>query len=266
MDDFRRRYDVPRRDFGLPADQPAPQTQPEPPVQPEPTPPEQPHQPHHRVVQHPHQSAHHPRPAHHQTYQPEPQPALIDDLRPTTQHHKPQPIHHQPPVKKHRGRSQFTNPKAIKVIAGVIVLLLVIFAVSSLKPSKTRSVLPADLAKKATFSIYYPSSLPPGFSYDKTISTFQGGQAYYLLNKGTEHVVVREQAWSSNKLDTSSLTNPEDLPTGLGKAAIGTNTGQTAATVLAGTTLINITSNGSVSKDEMMIIINNLKNISPNHG
>jgi len=130
------------------------------------------------------------------------------------------------------------------------------------KPAKTPAVLPADLAKQASFSVYYPASLPDGFSYDKSISTFANNQAYYLLNKGTEHIVVREQAWSSDKLDTSSITSPVDLQTPIGKAAIGTNTGQTAAVVLAKTTLINLTSNGSVSTDEMTTLINGLKDIS----
>jgi hypothetical protein len=255
MDDFRRRYDVPRRDYGMPAAAPT-----QPPQHPTPARPTAPPQ---------HQPAHHPthqsQPSHHQAHPAAP-PARIDDFQATApQHHPHQAVHHQPLPAKDSVFTRLAESKTAKIVGVAIILLVAGFIILSSRPAKPKSVLPADLAKKASFSVFYPSSLPAGFSYDPTISTFANGQAYYLLNKGTEHIVVREQAWSSSTLDTSSLTNPVDLPISSGKAAIGTNTGQTAAVVLTGSTLINITSNGSVAKDEMTAVINSLKNISLSH-
>ena len=255
MDDFRRRYDEPaRRDYGMPAQRPV---QPEPPAH-VPAPPHH-HQPeHHPQPEHPEHHAQHP--PHHPVHQPA--TARIDDFQSEPiQHHRPV-AHHQPQPTEPSLVSRLATSRNLKIAAGVAVLLVAVFVFISHKPAKTAAVLPADLAKQASFSVYYPATLPAGFSYDKSISTFANNQAYYLLNKGTEHIVVREQAWSSAKLDTSSITSPVDLQIPIGKAAIGTNTGQTAAVVLAKTTLINMTSNGSVSVDEMTALINGLKDIS----
>jgi hypothetical protein len=251
MDDFRRRYDVPRRDYGMPAGPKSSE------ASPAPAPPA--HQP-----QHPQHHTQHPpqAPAH----QPHHQPATIEDLRPPTQRYTPPPAHHQPAATPRVSPlRQLTGQKAFKLATGVIILLVAgLLAFIFLKPAKKVVVLPADLAKQASFSFYYPSSDTSGFNYDQTKSTVSNGQAYFLLNKGTEHIVVREQNWSSSILDSSAITNPAKVQTLIGQAAIGTNSGQTAAAVLAGHTLINITSNGSVPQPELIAIINSLKNISPN--
>ena len=247
MDDFRRRYDVPRRDYGMPPSRPS-----------QPTPENQPLNP-----QQPASQPSHHIPTHQPGHQP---PTRIDDLRPPTQRYTPPPTHHQPtPVAQASRARQLIGQKSFKIASGVIFLIIAaLVAYISLKPAKTTVVLPSDLAKKSSFNFYYPSSETSGFNYDQTKSTVTNGQAYFLLNKGTEHIVVREQNWSSSILDSSAITNPAKVQTLIGQAAIGTNSNQTAAAVLANHTLINITSNGSVPQSEIVAIINSLKNISSN--
>jgi homoaconitase/3-isopropylmalate dehydratase large subunit len=140
--------------------------------------------------------------------------------------------------------------------------VVVVAAFYLLKPSKSKAVLPADLAKQASFRLYYPSPLPPGYTYNQTIATFVNGQAYYEISQGAKHIIVREQSTSASSLDLSSLSSPSDVKTALGKAAVGINTGQTAALVLAGSTLITVNSNGHVPQADMTTFINNLQNLS----
>lgn len=252
MDDFRRRYDAPRRDYGLPARPPAPAQ----PVNPSNPPVPQPH----------HQTPHRQQPAHHPEHTSRPQ-ASTDSFsspdfleQPIPRHTPaPQPAHHPAPAKP---RAKL-NSKPLKLVAAALVLIIAPLAVYHLSSApKIKTVLPADLAKQANFSLYYPSPLPAGYVYEKTLGTYKNGQAYYMFSKGSRHIIVREQPVGSKPTDLSLLGGISRFSSPIGKAAIGTDTGQTAAIVATDTTLITINSNGYVPKDDITSAINNMEIIN----
>jgi hypothetical protein len=128
-----------------------------------------------------------------------------------------------------------------------------------LKPDKQKVFTPASLAKQASFSFYYPSPLPLGYTYVNNINAFQDGQAYYMLGSGSKHIIVHEQAAGGRKLDTKSLTNPVTFSAAGGQAALGNVAGQPAGLVLTGPTLVTINSTGDVTPADVAALINNLR-------
>lgn len=235
MDDFRRRYDVPRRDYGLPPEQAGVPSRPQPSQPP---------------------SSPYPQPA-------APPPRSTESIYapPPAEHQAPYQADHHRPVPHPKSERRFGSKK-LWIIIGLALVVVVVLAVFLSRPAKPKVILPADLAKQASFSLYYPSPLPAGYVYDGNVSTFLNGQAYYEISKGTKHIVVREQASSAKSLDLSSLSKPVQVKTALGQAAVGVNTGETAALVLAGATLITINSSGQISQADVASFINNLQNLN----
>jgi hypothetical protein len=261
MDDLRKRYDVPRRDYGAPSQT----AQPPAPVQQIPisggNPPD---------VRLPLAESAYPAQSQPQSYP----PMQTDQSQylPPSPEQQPQDYaqtYHRPAIQT-TDESQIQAPTKRKIglkTAGIgvtVAVLLVVGAVFILKPKKTAAVMPSDLAKKATFDVYYPSSLPTGYTYRQDLATYENGGAYYTFVKGPKHIIIRENVTSTGKLDTNEVTDPKPLETAAGKAVIGTNTGQTAAAVLAGKTYVFIYSNNSVPEEEITAIVQNLANISQN--
>jgi hypothetical protein len=243
MDEIRRPYRGERRNYALPQDRPA-----EPNLTDLRTAPPQPV----------HQAPAHHQPAQAGTYAPTPvnQPA----------YHHPQP-HHQPAAAAHPAPHPAHHRKKTRrislslpiITAAVLAIVAVAGGFYLLKPKAKPTVTPTQLASKSSFSFYYPSPLPGGYSYNQEISTFQGGQAYYMLANSKKHMIIHEQAAKSNSLDLTSITNPKTLDSSAGRAAIGTTAGQASAVVLANSTLITIDSTGSVPQADIVAVINNLR-------
>lgn len=270
MDDFRKRYDMPRANYGAPA-----QNQPG-----------QPQAPARQIQINSEPSQPSSIPASSAGYQP-PAPAqpAAPQAAAQTQFEQPQtPLQYQSPVQTQPYEPAYHRPAAptpqeIKAntkakksifdykkpaIAAAAAVLLIGVGFLLFKPHKTAAVKPSDLAKKADFSVYYPSALPNGYTYNQQLATYDNGGAYYTFAKGYKHIIVREVVSSSDKLDTNEVTNPVPLETPVGKAVIGTNTGQTAAAVLAGKTYVFIYTNGSVPQDEVEAVVNKLAPLNKN--
>jgi hypothetical protein len=240
MDDIRRPYRGERRDYAIPSPRPAPR----------PTPAPQP--PHHQV--HHRQALHSPaQPAPTPTYQSIPQPQPV-------QHHP----HHQAPRQVHHAQSKPTRRlPAIRlnkqiILATVLAGAAIFGGYLLLKPEKQKVFTPASLAKQASFSFYYPSPLPSGYSYVNNINAFEGGQAYYMIGNGNKHIIVHEQPASGDKLNTKSLSNPVAYTAAGGQAALGNVAGQPAGLVLSGSTLVTINTTGDVPPADLATTINNL--------
>jgi len=237
MDDIRRPYRGQRGDYALPAQRP-----------------HQPAPPAHQLR--PHVTDLRPAPA----VQAAPQPAVTHHIHQAPHHshaqtHQP---HHHPAVPHPRKKA---HRPALLPVAGVI-LLAIAAAIGGyllLKPHKAATFTPASLAKQASFTFYYPQPLPAGYSYVNAINTFTEGQAYYMLARGSRHIIIKEQAANSQTLDLSSLSQPSTLTTSAGKAATGTNSGQPAGLLLTSTTLVTLNSTGQVTPADISAVINSLK-------
>lgn len=148
----------------------------------------------------------------------------------------------------------------LKYAAGAALVVILIAAGAYLlsRPAQKSGFSVAQLSKKSTFGFYYPQPLPNGYSYETKINAFQNGQAYFMLANGSKHIVFREQA-ATGGLNTSGLAGTQSVQSSVGKAAIGTQAGQPAAKVLAGSTLISINTTGSVPASDVSKTIGYLK-------
>jgi len=142
--------------------------------------------------------------------------------------------------------------------AGIATILLIaagIYMVS--RPAQKSGFSVAQLSKKSAFGFYYPQPLPGGYVYETKINAFQDGQAYFMLAKGSKHIIFHEQAASGQ--NTGGLTAAKAAASPAGKALIGTLAGQPAAKVLAGSTFISINTTGAVPAADLSQAVSSLR-------
>lgn len=161
----------------------------------------------------------------------------------------PQPVAKKRLLPKIRPRYAATGLAAVLLIAAGAYLLT--------RPAQKSGFSVAQLSEKSSFGFYYPQPLPSGYAYVTKINAFQGGQAYFMLANGSKHIFFREQAAGSQT--TAGLSNSHNIRSAAGTAAIGTQAGQPAAKVLAGSTLISINTTGSVPSADLTRVIDSLK-------
>jgi hypothetical protein len=140
-------------------------------------------------------------------------------------------------------------------IAGILLLGSGIYLIS--RPAQKSGFSVAQLSKKSTFGFYYPQPLPVGYAYQTKINAFQDGQAYFMLAKGSKHIIFHEQAASGQS--TGGLTAAKAAVSPAGKALIGTLAGQPAAKVLAGSTFISINTTGAVPAADLSQAVRSLR-------
>jgi len=245
MEDIRRPYRGQRRDYALPANR-------QPNINSTDLRPPTPAQPAHQPQHHSHPAAHHAATTAQPAYHP---PAY----HPQPHHHQPQP-HAQYPVPHHTRQRRLSLSLSWPVIAAIILALIALVGgFMLLKPKTKPTVTPTQLAAQASFSFYYPAPPPTGYVYDKQISTFENGQAYYLLANGKKHIIVHEQAANTNQLDLSILATPKTFTTSSGQAAVGVTAGEASGILLTSSTLVDLNSTGSVPQSDIEAVINNLR-------
>lgn len=233
----------------------------------------------------PHRPAPRPRPANF-TVQPQPLPA---------QRHQPVPLHHPAPATHipvgghshlrpapHTHRSTYHRPpveqpapalgprpkvrhklgsKLFAVGACIGVAGLMFGAGYSLKSSSDSKSLPAKVTQQADYTVYFPSPMPPSYSYMKDTATFQIGQVFYKFSNGSKRVTVKEEPLPKPAPDLSLLAGYRQFTAPVGKAALGSSFGQPTAVVVTRSTVITLNGTGGVTADELKTAINNLKNI-----
>lgn len=246
MDDIRRPQHLKRRDYAIPAGRP-PQ-----PARPHPHPPN--HQTHHHnlasqsVV--PGIPVHPPRPA------PTVHTAPAESLHSQTQPHYPVPS-----VKSHPRKIKFTGKIITVAIGGLIAAAAIFGAGYLLKGSNDSKGIPVSITRQVNYDLYFPSPMPPGYTYMKDTATFQIGQVFYKFSNGRKRVTVNEQPMPDPKPDLRRLPGYTQITSPVGKAVIGTDVGQPTAVILTPTTQITMHGVGGVTKDDLKVAVSNLKNI-----
>lgn len=207
----------------------------------------------HVPVHHPAASAHVPVGVH-----PRPRPAS----------HTQQSIYHRPPIEQPTPAPQ-RRPKANRKLGGRLLAAgaclgvagLLFGAGYSLKSSDSSKSLPAAVTAQADYTVYFPSPMPPGYSYMKDTATFQIGQVFYKFNNGSKRVTVKEEPLPNPAPDLSLLAGYRRFTASVGKAALGATFGQPTAVVVTPSTVITLNGTGGVTDDDLIAAINNLKNI-----
>jgi hypothetical protein len=237
MDDIRRPQQPTRRDYALPGHLPPPQQQPHPQSM------------HHSAGQH----LAHPQPL---PVHPQPEPPAPAEYQRT------QPL---PPIHQEKPRTR-NNHKLFTIGAGALLAAAAIFGAGWMLKgnSSDPNTIPASVVRRVNYSLYFPSPMPPGYSYMKDTATFQIGQIYFKFAAGSKRVTVMEQPMPGKKPDLSLMSGFSQFNSSIGKAAVGDNLGQATAVVLTPTTVITLHTVGGVGQDELKTAINNMKNIGQN--
>lgn len=167
---------------------------------------------------------------------------------------------------KKRGLFGFLHrtKKTAGIVAGLAIAGGLIAGGYSLKSSGSANTLPASVTQQAKFDVFFPSPMPPGYTYMKDTATFQIGQVFYKFSSGRKRVTVREEPLNGNKPNLDLLSGYTRLSSPIGQAAIGTSVGQPTAVVVTNTTVITMNSIGGVTQDDLKAAINNFKNIGQN--
>jgi hypothetical protein len=145
---------------------------------------------------------------------------------------------------------------AVLIIGGIS---SAIFLISS-RPAPAPQLV--SLADNISFPVYYPSTLPHGYSYIDNSAKIQSGLIYYKLHNGTKVISVTQQPISSpSSVNLQKLPRYSSLNVPAGPAAIGVSIGNPAVVILTGSTLVNINSSKGVSKDSVIAVARNMKAI-----
>ena len=288
-DDLRDRFRSDRRDFSQPAPRPHHQSMPAQPGpdHPEPkphntshTPPPRPQNEHHSMPQNPFMTPSQPRPTnmHPRAY---PQPAHRAQPKPS---HRPSTHHaeqtdqkptaqYQPryekPAKKTSRRKKWFIATSILLIVGTLAAGGVLWAYPKYNnqkaESQTKGPFSSDVQNSATFKLFYPGTLPPGYKVDESSIKFANNVLTYAASnsKGQRLVFTMQQIapqFNFNQFYKEQLKESEEITTPYGKAVIGKNSNRNLGSMAVDNTWLLLSTNSTeVTADEMALVLQNLK-------
>jgi hypothetical protein len=111
--------------------------------------------------------------------------------------------------------------------------------------------IPKNIQKSVSFSLYYPSSLPKGYTHKTNSSRQETGIVFYNFVNDKRTISVSQQALSSNPPSLEALAGFTKLEVPAGKAAVGANSGSPTVIILTNTSIITI--NGSVGTPQDVV-------------
>ena len=142
------------------------------------------------------------------------------------------------------------------LVLGIVIIVagIVIF-------SHDRGPIPPQIRSRANYTLYFPTSLPPSYKYDKKFTRQESNIIFYTFLNDKHRVSVSQQPLTSNppKLDTLSGFNKLEVTAG--KAAVGVNGSSPTAIILTNTTIITINGNQGTPQDVVATIAKNMASL-----
>ncbi|MDL2342455.1 MAG: hypothetical protein QFB87_05260 [Patescibacteria group bacterium] len=135
------------------------------------------------------------------------------------------------------------------LVAGGIVVVLGSAGGGLYLHAKASGALPKAVTKQVSFTLYYPTQLPRGYTLNKTTARVENDILFYSLKSGSKEVRVSEQAAPTRPPDLNSIPGFKKLESIAGNAAIGKNAGAPTALLITNTTLITISGTATVPQD-----------------
>jgi hypothetical protein len=138
-----------------------------------------------------------------------------------------------------------------------VAMLLVAIAVGLvLFLQKSDSPVPKNIQKSVNFALYYPSTLPSGYTLDKGSVKSENQIVFYSLDNDGKKISISEQAAPANPPDFENIqkgnTSFKILNAAGGRAIYGVSQNLPAAIFLTNTTLINISGDKNVPLDTIV--------------
>lgn len=121
--------------------------------------------------------------------------------------------------------------------------------------------IPNNVRQSVSFPLYYPSSLPDGYSLDKGSIKVEGQIIFYLIASGSKKISISEQVVPNPAPDIKNVqgnSSIKKIDTSFGKAILGLYRGAPVAIMLTKTTLINMNASSDVPTDLISKIVQNM--------
>lgn len=154
-------------------------------------------------------------------------------------------------IKKKTTRTK-DNSKRLKLTAAIVL----IFAISSIgylimRPKPAPAVFPAQIANTVSYPIYYADDKADGYTYQQASATNRAGIIFYTLGNRKKNIIVSQQNAPTKPVNLSSLPKYIKIDVPIGQAVIGTGLGNPSIVIITPKTLIQITSDKGVTKDDI---------------
>jgi hypothetical protein len=162
----------------------------------------------------------------------------------------------------------------LALIVGLVFLVFHYFKTHKPNP------IPGSIKKSASFTLYYPTQVPQGYSFDKSSANVKNGIVFLSWkNASSKRIQITEQARPAKSPDLNTLTKPPKVETSIpgvappslnplfqkayspvGQAIVGSNTsGSPTAIVLTDKTLINVSGPSDLPNNALNNIVQTLK-------
>ncbi len=152
------------------------------------------------------------------------------------------------------------------IVAAIIGCLLIIGGVSGFLLWPRQPHFPASLISSTEFPLYYPVTLPPGYSVDKNSVNQQTSSSliYVIVRNGDRAISISEQAKppQSQIVETAfakNLSGSSLISTPYGTATIGIFSGRISASLMTDKTWILLSAIAPVSSDEVATTLKGLQ-------
>jgi hypothetical protein len=160
--------------------------------------------------------------------------------------------------------------KSKKTIIVIPLLVLVIIGLAYIfmyahKTSRPGSI-PKKIKESASFTLYYPTELPPGYSVkQESFSQATAVLTYYAENSHGQKIFFSEQALpdkaAMDDFNSRALQNQTNISTNSGKASIGTLNNRTTGSLTASQTWVLITASDDSARTAITDALRNLKQV-----
>ena len=160
------------------------------------------------------------------------------------------------------------RPRFKQVLLIVVAIILIVGGAGGWKYEHRNSgPVPKAILKSTNFAIYYPSSLPSGYTLNKNSFSQQNGVLFFQINANDKTISISEQQLPKipPDFDTIQKFNTSfkqfDLTAGKSLLGIDAQSNNPIAIVITNTTLININASNEVPRDVVAKIIENLASL-----
>jgi hypothetical protein len=134
----------------------------------------------------------------------------------------------------------------IIVLAGGIASLYILRGSSDGIPKQLKSI-----SKSTRFTVYYPTELADGYTFDTNSVKFVDNILFYSVSKGEQKITISEQVIPPNPPDLKTIAGFNTLSHPNGSLAVGMAQGTPSALLLTADTLISV--NGLKNTDQASV-------------
>lgn len=162
-----------------------------------------------------------------------------------------------------KGKHKLKTSRIIGWTAGILIIVVLIAGLT-LVVTRKNSSLPEKTLKSATFPVYYPKSLPTGYSLEENSQIYnkeEGFLSYTISTPSGSSLFITQQPKPRFIEET---THTEDIDSKYGNAFIANLEGRYAGFLYGEKTLVIITTGNTSNPDSQLQLSKEIKQILTN--